>query len=440
MKKKNIRQTIFSLTDAANFKQKALNWATNQSKVVCYLDNNGYTEGYLPTAFEGLLAIGTETEIFNISNESSFKRLQELHDKRKNWLFGFLAYDLKNEIERLESNHFDGLDFPDMHFFEPRILLKISAKSVEFLKNTEGSSNQEILQDIDNQKLIKQDALNWAIQSRFSKPEYLATVERIKQHIHRGDIFEMNFCQEFFIENATLNPATLFHNLNDFAQTPFAAFYKLHDTYIMCASPERFLKKSGQKLTSQPIKGTSKRGNTEGEDLDLKKDLQNDPKNRSENVMIVDLVRNDLGKISETGTVKVSELFGIYSFPTVHQMISTIESNLKNDLPFTEALRQTFPMGSMTGAPKVRAMQLIEQYERTRRGVYSGAIGYITPKGDFDFNVVIRSILYNATRQYASFQVGGAIIAESDAEKEYAECQIKAANMRRVLTENHNKS
>ena len=440
MKKKNIQQTIFPLTDAANFKQKALNWAMNHAKVVCYLDNNGYTEGYLPTAFEGLLAIGTETEIFNTSDASSFKRLQELHDVRKNWLFGFLAYDLKNEIERLESNHFDGLSFPDMHFFEPRILLKISSKSVEFLKNTEGSSNLKILQDIDNQELTKQNSLNLSIRSRFSKPEYLATVERIKQHIHRGDIFEMNFCQEFFVENAALNPATLFHDLNDLAQTPFAAFYKLNDTYIMCASPERFLKKSGQKLTSQPIKGTSKRGNTEREDLDLKNDLQNDPKNRSENVMIVDLVRNDLGKISETGTVKVSELFGIYSFPTVHQMISTIESTLKHDLPFTEALRQTFPMGSMTGAPKIRAMQLIEQYERTRRGVYSGAIGYITPEGDFDFNVVIRSILYNATRQYASFQVGGAIIAESDAEKEYAECQIKAANMRRVLTENHNKS
>ena len=440
MKKKNIQQTIFPLTDAANFKQKALNWAMNHAKAVCYLDNNGYTEGYLPTAFEGLLAIGTETEIFNTSDASSFKRLQELHDVRKNWLFGFLAYDLKNEIERLESNHFDGLSFPDMHFFEPRILLKISSKSVEFLKNTEGSSNQKILQKIDNQELKKQNSLNLSIRSRFSKPEYLATVERIKQHIHRGDIFEMNFCQEFFVQNAALNPATLFHDLNALAQTPFAAFYKLNDTYIMCASPERFLKKSGQKLTSQPIKGTSKRGNTEREDLDLKNELQNDPKNRSENVMIVDLVRNDLGKISETGTVKVSELFGIYSFPTVHQMISTIESTLKHDLLFTEALRQTFPMGSMTGAPKIRAMQLIEQYERTRRGVYSGAIGYITPDGDFDFNVVIRSILYNATRQYASFQVGGAIIAESDAEKEYAECQIKAANMRRVLTENHNKS
>jgi para-aminobenzoate synthetase component I len=148
-------------------------------------------------------------------------------------------------------------------------------------------------------------------------------------------------------------------------------------------------------------------------------------------------VRNDLGKISETGTVKVTELFGIYSFPTVHQMISTVESQLKKELPFSEALRQTFPMGSMTGAPKVRAMQLIEQYEQTRRGVYSGAVGYITPEGDFDFNVVIRSILYNSAQKYASFHVGGAIIADSDAEKEYAECQIKAANMQRVLGGKH---
>lgn len=433
LKKKKREKVIFPLTDTSAFKQKALNWAENHAKVVCYFDNNGYTEGSVASEFEGLLAIGTETEIFNTSDASNFKRLQNLHDDRKNWLFGFLSYDLKNEIERLESTHFDGVHFPDMHFFEPQILLKISSKSVEFLKNTEGSSFKEILQTIDNQELTQQETLNLTIESRFSKEAYIATVERIKQHIHRGDIFEMNFCQEFFVNDAELNQTALFHALNGLSQTPFAAFYKLNDTYIMCASPERFLKKTGQKLTSQPIKGTSKRGNTEGEDLNLKQALREDPKNRSENVMIVDLVRNDLGKISETGTVEVTELFGIYSFPTVHQMISTVESTLKKDLPFTEALRQTFPMGSMTGAPKVRAMQLIEQYERTRRGVYSGAIGYITPEGDFDFNVVIRSILYNSHQKYVSFQVGGAIIAESDAEKEYAECQIKAANMWRVL-------
>jgi para-aminobenzoate synthetase component I len=430
----NKQLTIFPLKNAIKFKEKALNWATQNAEIVCYLDNNGYTEGRVPTAFDCLLAIGSEAEIFSTTADNSFEQLQKFHDEKKNWLFGFLTYDLKNEVEKLASKNHDGLGFPDMHFFEPQILMRISEKSVEFLKNTEGSSNSDILQHIDKQKLIKKSSLDFTVKSRFTKEDYLTTVERIKQHIHRGDIFEMNFCQEFFVENATLNPPALFHELNKLAQTPFSAFYKLREHYIMCASPERFLKKSGQKLISQPIKGTSKRGDTEGSDLALKNALREDPKNRSENVMIVDLVRNDLGKISETGTVAVTELFGIYSFPTVHQMISTVESLLKPELPFAEALRQTFPMGSMTGAPKVRAMQLIEQYERTRRGVYSGAVGYVTPDGDFDFNVVIRSILYNAEKKYTSFQVGGAIISDSDAEKEYAECEIKASNVRRVLT------
>jgi para-aminobenzoate synthetase component I len=441
LKSATTQTTVFPLENAAVFKEKALIWATNHAEVVCYLDNNGYTEGLVPTAFDCLLAVGVEGEIFNASDKTSFQGLQKFHDDRKNWLFGFLTYDLKNEVEKLESTHFDGLDFPDMHFFEPQLLMRITEKSVEFLKytdlsraNREGSLFYEILQQIDNQELVKPLSLNLTIQSRFTKADYLATVERIKQHIHRGDIFEMNLCQEFFVEDATFNPTSVFHELNRLAQAPFSAFYKLREQYIMCASPERFLKKSGKKLISQPIKGTSKRGNTEGSDLELKNTLREDPKNRSENVMIVDLVRNDLGKISETATVEVTELFGVYSFPTVHQMISTVESQLKNDLPFVEALRQTFPMGSMTGAPKVRALQLIEQYERTRRGVYSGAVGYITPDGDFDFNVVIRSILYNSARKYASYQVGGAIIADANAEEEYAECQTKAANVRRVLT------
>jgi para-aminobenzoate synthetase component I len=428
------QKTTFSLENSVNFKEKALIWATSHAEVCCCFDNNGYTEGFVSSEFDCLLAIGSEAEIFSVIGKNNFQKLQDFHDERKDWLFGILTYDLKNEIEKLSSNHFDGLAFPDLHFFKPEILMRISEKNVEFLKNTEGETNEIIIKKINNIKILEQSPLDLEIQSRFSKQEYLVTVERIKQHIHRGDIFEMNFCQEFFVEDADLNPAALFHELNHLAKTPFAAFYKLRNQYIMCASPERFLKKSGQKLISQPIKGTSKRGNTEGSDLALKNALREDPKNRSENVMIVDLVRNDLGKISETGTVNVRELFGIYSFPTVHQMISTVESQLKKNLPFTEALRQTFPMGSMTGAPKVRAMQLIEQYERTRRGVYSGALGYVTPDGDFDFNVVIRSILYNSSLKYASFQVGGAIIAESDAEKEYLECQVKASNVRRVLT------
>jgi para-aminobenzoate synthetase component I len=336
----------------------------------------------------------------------------------------------------LSSEHDDNLDFPSLHFFVPKWVVKMSEKSVEIVKNTEGVLEIQDIFEAINACEIKHNTtqrIDFQINTRFKKEEYLETVEHIKAHIHRGDIFEMNFCQEFFVEHIPLNPYALFHKLNAIAQAPFTAFYKLNNKFALCASPERYLKKEGQKLTSQPIKGTSKRGNTEGVDLALKNTLFNDPKNRSENVMIVDLVRNDLGKICEAGSIKVSELFGVYSFPTVHQMISTVEGTLRPEFDIIDALHATFPMGSMTGAPKVRAMQLIEKYERTRRGLYSGSIGYVTPEGDFDFNVLIRSILYNQKNKYLSFQVGGAIVADSDAEKEYEECLIKIQGIMKAL-------
>jgi para-aminobenzoate synthetase component I len=370
--------------------------------------------------------------------KEAFQKLKNFQNQNPDaWLFGFLTYDLKNDIERLTSENPDHLNIPCLHFFVPKIVLKISKKTVEIVQNTEGASlsTTALFKEIIsfNIKEKTTQPTDFQINTRFNKNEYLEIVEKIKAHIHRGDIFEMNFCQEFFIENIDLNPYTLFHKLNAIAQAPFTAFYKLKDTFALCASPERYLKKEGPKLTSQPIKGTSKRGNTEGADEALKKALFNDPKNRSENVMIVDLVRNDLGKVCEAGSVKVSELFGIYSFPTVHQMISTIEGILRSEFDNIDVLLATFPMGSMTGAPKVRAMQLIEQYERSRRGLYSGAIGYFSPNGDFDFNVLIRSILYNKKNKYLSFQVGGAIVADSIAEKEYEECLIKIQGILKAL-------
>ncbi|MBL7747847.1 MAG: chorismate-binding protein, partial [Chitinophagaceae bacterium] len=158
-------------------------------------------------------------------------------------------------------------------------------------------------------------------------------------------------------------------------------------------------------------------------------------KDRSENVMVVDLVRNDLAKICTEGTVKVDELYGIYSFPQVHQMISTVSGELKQGISFADIIKATFPMGSMTGAPKKRVMELIEQYEQTRRGIFSGAVGYIAPNGDFDFNVVIRSIMYNAATRYLSYQAGSGITFYSDPEMEWEECLMKAAAIRKVLEE-----
>ena len=428
--------TKFDISNDKDFKKKAFAWAANAFGVMCCLENNGYTEGLFAAEFECLIACGSEAEIRNSADRNSFDALRDFHQTNQDWLFGFLAYDLKNEIEDLKSEQFDGLNLPEMHFFKPSLILKISAKSVEIIKNTEGPLfNENLIQDIFNFNLNKKNSQQDDVQlnTRFTKNEYLNTVEQIQGHILRGDIFEMNFCQEFFAENTALDPVAFFLKLNEAAQAPFSAFYKLNDQYLACASPERFLKKTNNQLISQPIKGTSRRGKTPEEDERLKTELRNDAKNQSENVMIVDLVRNDLGKSCVAGTVQVTELFGIYSFPTVHQMISTVEGTLQNDLDFVDALKNAFPMGSMTGAPKVRAMQLIEQYEKTKRGLYSGAVGYITPEGDFDFNVVIRSVLYNQKNQYLSFQVGGAIVADSVPEREYEECLVKATGVMRAL-------
>ncbi|MCB0641386.1 MAG: anthranilate synthase component I family protein, partial [Phaeodactylibacter sp.] len=263
-------------------------------------------------------------------------------------------------------------------------------------------------------------------QARFSKPEYLQQVQRIKEHILEGDLYELNFCQEFFTEGVACDPLALFHQLNQAAKTPFAAYYKVRNRHLLCASPERFLKKTGDRVVSQPIKGTIQRGSTPATDAAFKAQLQASEKDRAENVMIVDLVRNDLAKTCLPGSVQVDDLFGIYPFETVFQMISTISGRNKPGTSPIEVLRQAFPMGSMTGAPKVKSMELIEALERSQRGLYSGALGYISPEGDFDFNVVIRSLLYNAATEYLAFQVGGAIVYDSIPEQEYEECLLKA--------------
>jgi para-aminobenzoate synthetase component I len=239
----------------------------------------------------------------------------------------------------------------------------------------------------------------------------------------------VNLCQEFFAENTLLDPLAVFERLNALAEAPFSAFLRWQRRYLLSASPERFLKKTGRRVVSQPIKGTRRRGKNAEEDEHIRRELAASEKDRAENVMIVDLVRNDLSRHCLPGSVRADELFGIYTFPTVHQMISTVSGALPPGADGLRLLRDAFPMGSMTGAPKVMAMQLIEQYERSRRGLYSGALGYFDPDGDFDFNVVIRSVLYNAESGYVSASVGGAIVYDSDPEQEYEECMLKAEAM-----------
>jgi para-aminobenzoate synthetase component 1 len=269
------------------------------------------------------------------------------------------------------------------------------------------------------------------IKSRFSREEYVETVQKLKEHIKRGDIYEINFCQEFYAK-AKIDPQDTYLKLNSLSPTPFSAFLKLNQNYLMSASPERFMKKKGARIISQPMKGTIGRGSTKEEDESLKQKLASDVKERAENVMIVDLVRNDLSRTAKKGSVEVEELCGIYTFPQVHQMISTVVAEIE-EKDTVSCIKNAFPMGSMTGAPKVKSMELIEKYERSRRGLYSGSVGYFSPAGDFDLNVVIRSMFYNEKNMYLSYSVGGAITYLSDPQKEYEECLLKAKAMKQVL-------
>ena len=269
--------------------------------------------------------------------------------------------------------------------------------------------------------------------STTGKDEYLDTIAKLRKHIADGDCYEINYCCEGYSEHVDIEPLQVFNALNTLSPAPFAAYYRRDDKYMMCASPERYLRKAGPKILSQPIKGTARRGENHEQDEAIKERLRKDIKERAENVMITDLVRNDLARSCETGSINVDELFGIYTFPQVHQMISTVSGTLRAQVPFTDAIRYSFPMGSMTGAPKYKVMQLIEKYEQGRRELFSGTVGYISSAGDFDFNVIIRSLFYNEDTKYLSYQTGGAITYDSVAEKEWEEMRLKAWALERIF-------
>jgi para-aminobenzoate synthetase component 1 len=417
---------IVPVNDLPVFKQKALQWASSFD-VVCYLDSNNFNDPY--SKFDTLIAIGARNEITAPAG-NAFDQLETFRQNNPGWITGFFGYDLKNEIEQLSSSNPDGLHFPDLYFFAPQHLIVITGDKTEIISD----NSQQVFDSIDQQKLTDhsvQPAIG--LKARFSRQEYIDAVTGIQEHINRGDIYVTNFCQEFFAEHARINPLAIFTQLNKVSPNPFSTFFKWKDNYILGASPERFLAKRGSKLISQPIKGTAKReADTRADEL-VKQQLRNHPKELQENVMIVDLVRNDLTRSAKPGTVETEELFGIHSFQYVHQMISTVVCELQDGLSAIQAIKNTFPMGSMTGAPKISSMQLMEQYERSKRGVYSGAVGYLSPDNDFDFNVVIRTLLYNSARQYLSFHAGSAITYHANAEQEYEECLLKAQAVLEVL-------
>lgn len=399
------------------------------------MDSNGHTGDY--SSFDAILAVDALTSI-RVGSKNAFEDLKAYRTVTRDWIFGYLSYDLKNDLESLTSSNYDGLNFPDLYFFQPKKMITIQGTKVSFQYLDMADNGIRIdfksIMEYATPHFPKPfQASGLRIKMRIFKDEYFKRVARMLDRIHRGDIYEANFCQEFYAEDTQIDPLQIYYKLNTISRSPFAVFLKVKDKYLLSASPERYLRKQKNKIISQPIKGTAKRSVDKLEDMELKLALETDGKERAENIMIVDLVRNDLSKSALKGSVSVEELCKVYSFDQVHQMISTVTARVSPDKDPVDIIRETFPMGSMTGAPKVSAMRIIEELEVSKRGLYSGSVGYFTPDGDFDFNVVIRSILYDHEAKYVSFSVGSAITAKASPEKEYEECLLKAKAMRQVL-------
>tara|TARA_R110002072_G_scaffold271987_1_gene432040 strand:+ start:19468 stop:20664 length:1197 start_codon:yes stop_codon:yes gene_type:complete len=383
---------------------------------IAYLNSNDGTS---------ILAFGNGPNL-RIENEGLSEMQSFIDAHQGEYILLTLAYDLKNDIEKLSSENFDGVEFPKSILWVPENIVRIDNNQWEYLAGKQSADNTIFISEFINRQKNTSSSLNFKFNPRTQVEDYLKNVNQLKEEIQQGNIYEVNYCQEYYAENVVLEkPIDVYWKLNEITKAPYSTFFSFDEFSIFSGSPESYINKKGSKVISSPIKGTRKRGSSQEKDEHLKKELFTDEKERSENVMIVDLVRNDLSKIATKGSVQVEELMQIYTFETVHQMISKISCQVKNNLSFTDILRATFPMGSMTGAPKISAMKLIEKHEEFKRGIYSGSIGYISPNGDFDLNVIIRTLVYNRTKRYLSCAVGGAITIQSTAESEYEECQVK---------------
>ncbi len=421
-----MKKTFNTAVDITEIKKKLLRWASAYRHIAHY-DNNNYAENRY-SRYECLCAVSNGAAFERNTGANAWGDFENYKNLNPNsWLFGYFGYDLKNELETLGSQNPFFHNTASLCFFIPEIVvsIEIATNRVEISALKPDEVWKEILLSESPNEYCPEKI---SMKPRITREEYLEAIDNIREHIIAGDIYELNFCQEFYAEGK-LEPAGFYNRLNRMSPAPFSAWFKSEKAHIFSASPERFLYKDADKLVSQPIKGTIKRSTDNLEDLSLKEALRNSEKDRAENVMIVDLVRNDLSRTAKIGSVEVEELFGIYGFRQVWQMISTISARLKDEADLISAIKAAFPPGSMTGAPKIMSMQLIEQYESSARGSFSGTLGYFDPDGNFDFNVLIRSIFYNDDTQKISYQTGGAIVYDSEPKQEYEECMLKAKAM-----------
>ena len=369
-----------------------------------------------PESKDTYIAALPEKTILVYSHQTETDPWKELSNIRTDngWLFGYLGYDLKNSVfDRLSSENRVLIDTPDLFMFSPSVLIRIRDGEAEFLKGEPF--------DPPDVSSVREFEIN-ELKPLISQQEFRNNVKQIQHQIKEGDFYELNYTYPITGRFAG-DTFSLFRRMSEVNPVPFAAYIEFDEFAVCSVSPERFLKKSGRTIISEPIKGTSGRSDLPVEDEKLKNQLMNE-KNRAENLMIVDLVRHDFSQVCETGSVKVSKLYEIQSFDTVHQLISRVEGRLSEKSVSIDALKACFPMGSMTGAPKYRVLKEIEKYEIYRRGVYSGAIGYIKPEDDFDFNVVIRSAIVKNGKLV--FPVGGAITSDSDPDEEWSETHVKS--------------
>jgi para-aminobenzoate synthetase component 1 len=403
--------------DSPWFLQKALQVA-RQNAFACWLNGNDYS--YPQGCFGWVLGWGSASS--KITLEDFLSRQPE----DRPYMLGYLGYDhCQGSSETQGDTRPIFLGFPEEALFVPEVRIEKAEGGWHLFSKNPGQS----LKEISCSTIWEPGHLaSFHFQHLTKKTEYLKQVETVQERIREGDVYELNLCQ-YLESDSDPDGLSAYWQLNKRSPMPFSGWMMANEVELACGSPERFLRKKERELLTQPIKGTAPRGKNPEEDAENKKRLVNSEKERAENMMIVDLMRNDLARISETGSVEVPEIFGIYSFPGVHQMISTVRSKLLADVDFGDIYKATFPMGSMTGAPKQEVMYWIRQLEPVRRGGYSGCLGYWDGSGDSDTNVLIRTLFIHHGLKRCGLAVGSAITIDSDPEQEWEECGTKAGGI-----------
>ena len=423
----NRKEKVFKVENINDFKDKLLFFSKSKENVIL-LDSNSKKNDY-----EFIFSYGKISELKSFDN--SLDKLDNYIKQVDDWIFGFVSYDLKDEIEGFSSKNLKYFDVPNLSFFQTSTIWVFDGFELKALYFDE-IELFDVWNEINKIHIgygIKSNP-NVELKGRLSREEYIKKIKNIKKRIKMGDTDELNFCFDFFNDNTKINPENTFKKLNKLTESPMSVYYEDHHLHVLSSSPERFIKRNKKTIISQPIKGTKKRGKNIDEDVFLVNSLKNSIKEKSENHMIVDLVRNDFSRIAKKGSVKVTELSKINTYKNIHQMVSTIEAQIENDMFFSTILKSTFPMGSMTGAPKIKTMKIIDELEETSRGIYSGAIGYIDPNKNFDFNVVIRTIIYDDKLSKISVNVGSGITFKSDPKDEYEECLTKIDALKKSLS------